>query len=277
MSDQTTASGQRDTKDAARQEARQVQGTTKDAASNVAGTAKERGQDVRRQAEHHVRGIVGETTEQLRGHAREETQRAGGALQSAGSQLQALADGRVEDAGVFGDYAQQAADTVNRWAETMQQRGFDGLLNDLRSYGSRRPGMYLLGAVAAGVVVSRFGRNAAQELRGSGDGGGDGSGTQALTSSSSDQSTTGRGQSGDYDDVIVGTSSRVGDATEPAARSRSADTPERDDTAAVRPASGGSADDVIVERTSGDVVIEDPDSGEQVSYQPNDVKQRSTQ
>jgi hypothetical protein len=272
MSDQTTASGQRDTKDAARQEARQVQGTTKDAASNVAGTAKERGQDVRRQAEHHVRGIVGETTEQLRGHARDETQRAGGALQSAGSQLQALADGRVEDAGVFAEYAQQAADTVNRWAETMQQRGFDGLLNDLRSFGSRRPGMYLLSAVAAGVVVSRFGRNAAQELRS----GGDGSGTQALPSSSSDQSTTSRGQSGD-DDVIVGTSSRVGDASEPGARTRPAETAERDDTAAVRPASGGSADDVIVERTSGDVVIEDPDSGEQVSYQPNDVEQRSTQ
>lgn len=261
-----TGSSDRDTTDAARQQSRQVQGTAQDAASNVAGSAQQRGRDVRRRAEDHVRGIANDAGEQLRGHAREETQRAGSALQSAGSHLQALAEGRVDDAGVFGDYAQQAADTVNRWADEVQDRGFDGLLDDLRSYGRRRPGAFLLGALAAGVIASRFGRNAAQELR---DSDGD-SGTSAQS-----MGGTGTQHDAGSDDVIVGTSADADDASR---SRRGGDDParvtvesDRGDTALV-----DERDDevVVAERPSGDVVVEDPDTGEDIPYEPMGVEQR---
>lgn len=153
-----------DTADVARQESHQLKGTAKDAASSVADTAAARGREIKGQAARHARSIASDAQRQLRGHAQQETQRAGAALSTAGDQLRALADGRVEDAGVLGEYVGAAAATVNRWADAVQDRGFDGLLDDLRTFGRRRPGMFLAGALAAGIVAGRFGRNAAQEL-----------------------------------------------------------------------------------------------------------------
>jgi hypothetical protein len=163
MSDSTRTSD-RDTKQVAREQGQQVKGSARDAASNVAGTAGERAREVRQQAGTHARGIAGEATRQLKGRAEQETERAGSALSNAGSQLQALAEGRIDDAGVFGDYARQAAESVNRWADSVQERGLDGLVDDLRGYARRRPGVFLVSAVAAGVVAGRFGRNLREEM-----------------------------------------------------------------------------------------------------------------
>lgn len=161
MSDSTSTT---DRKQAAREQGQQVKGSAQDAASNVAGTAGERAQEIRQQAGTHARGIAGEAGRQLRSRADQETERAGTALSTAGSQLQALAEGRTDEAGVFGEYVQQAAESVNRWADSVQERGFDGLVDDLRTYARRKPGMFLLSAVAAGVVAGRFGRNLREEM-----------------------------------------------------------------------------------------------------------------
>lgn len=165
MTDRPSTTTEHDTRAAARQEKEQVKGTAKDAASNLGDTASRRGRQLQGEAKSHARDLARNAQHQLRGHAQEETQRAGSALSTAGDQLRALADGRIDDAGVFGDYVEQAADAVNRWADTINDRGFDGLLEDLRSVGRRRPGMFLGGALLAGVLAGRFGRNVAQELR----------------------------------------------------------------------------------------------------------------
>lgn len=165
MSDhQTRSPGTGDTTDVARQEAQQVAGTAQDAATSVGQRAADKGRAISSDATSHARNIARNAQEQLRGHADEETRRAGAALSTAGDQLQALAEGRPDDAGAVGEYVRQAASAVNRWADTIEDRGFDGILDDLRTFGRRRPGMFLLGALTAGVVAGRFGRNAAQEL-----------------------------------------------------------------------------------------------------------------
>jgi hypothetical protein len=173
MSDTTPGTGDRDTSQVAREQGQQVKSSAQDAASNVAGTAGEKARDIKDQAGSHARGVVVEARQQVRGRVEQETERAGGALSNAGSQLQALAEGRTDEAGVFGEYAQQAAQVVNRWADSVQDRGLDGLLDDLRSVARRRPGAFLLGAVAAGVIAGRFGRNLREEMSDSDGGSGD--------------------------------------------------------------------------------------------------------
>ena len=173
MTDTTPGSGDRDTSQVAREQGQQVKSSAQNAASNVAGTAGEKARDIKEQAGSQARGLVVEARQQVRGRMEQETERAGGVLSNAGSQLQALAEGRTDEAGVFGEYAQQAAQAVNRWADSVQDRGLDGLLDDLRSVARRRPGAFLLGAVAAGVIAGRFGRNLREEMSdndGSGDG-----------------------------------------------------------------------------------------------------------
>jgi hypothetical protein len=235
MSDyQPRSSGGTDTTDVARQKGRQVKGTARDAASNVADTASARGQEIKGQATRHARGIAGDARRQLRGHAQQETQRAGAALSTAGDQLRALADGRVDEAGALGAYVDAAADAVNRWADTIQDRGLDGLLDDLRSFGRRRPGMFLAGALAAGIVAGRFGRNAAQEL-------GDGD-TSARDGTARDQSA------GSGDDMIVGYAS--------------------DDSAVVVSPGGATA-----RETSDDRPVAPPRPADDADHRPVDVDQ----
>jgi hypothetical protein len=177
MYETTPGTGDRGTSQVAREQGQQVKGSAQKAASNVAGTAGERARDIKDEASSHARGLVSEARSQVRGRMEQETERAGSALSQAGTQLQALAEGRTDEAGVFGEYAQQAARAVNRWADSVQERGFDGLLDDLRSVARRRPGVFLLGAVAAGVVAGRFGRNLREEMSD-----GSGNGQRALPS-----------------------------------------------------------------------------------------------
>lgn len=159
-----TTHAERDAPDLAREQGQQLKGSAQDAASNVRDTAGAHARDLSQQTRSHARNIAGDASQQLWDRAEQETGRAGSALAQAGSQLQALAEGRTDDAGVFGDYAGQAAQAVNRWADAVQDRGLGGLLDDLRSVARRRPGAFLVGAVAAGVIAGRFGRNLREEM-----------------------------------------------------------------------------------------------------------------
>jgi hypothetical protein len=159
-----TGIGDRDTSQVAREQGQDVKDSARDAASNVAATAGERAHDIKDQAGSHVRGIAGEVGRQLRDRIEQETERAGSALGQAGSQLQALTEGRTDEAGAFAEYAEKAAQALNRWADAIQDRGLDGLVDDLRRFAQRRPGAFLLGTGAAGVIAGRLGRNLRGEM-----------------------------------------------------------------------------------------------------------------
>lgn len=250
MSDSTSTTD-RDTKQVAREQGQQVKGSAQDAASNVAGTAGERAREIQQQAGTHARGVAQEAGRQVRSRAQQETERAGTALSTAGDQLRALAEGRTDEAGVFGDYAQQAADSVSRWADSIQDRGFDGLVDDLRTYARRKPGVFLVSAVAAGVIAGRFGRNLREEMS-------DDSGSGYSSSSSGSRQTP----------QIPQTTSTT-----------STSSPQAPTTPPTTPPSSTSAD-----RTRDDVIVGtqqiDPDAersgsvGDDIGYERTDVNQR---
>lgn len=247
MNDTTPGTGDRGTSQVAREQGQQVKGSAQDAASNVAGTAGDKARDLRGQAGQHARGIANEATRQLRGRAQDETDRAGQGLSAAGGQLQALAEGRIDDAGVFGDYARQAADAVNQWAETVQNRGFDGLIDDARGFARRRPGVFLAGAVAAGLLAGRLGRNLREEMSDDSGSGTSGSGTTGASSTSGTSGALSAGSTGQ----------------------RGSSTPSTPPTTPPRKTSASGDDDLIVGRQTVD-----PTSGrsrDDVDYEPIDV------
>lgn len=257
------SSGGTDATDVAKQEGQRVKGTASDAASNVGDSAARQARDLKGQARQHARGVADDARRQLRGHAEEETRRAGEALGTAGTQLRALADGRVEEAGVLGDYVEAAADAVARWADTVQDRGLDGLLQDARSFGRRRPGMFLAGALVAGVVVGRFGRNAAQEL-------GD------------DTSTSGTGRSPGGDRTSGASADEVPAAREPVGGGVGGAAPRGGQTSDDDLIVGYASDDRAVvspEGTTADEVVEDdrpttpPHRDDDPEYRPIDADQ----
>ena len=135
--------------DSAREETRQVAATARDQASRVRGEVATQGRNLLQEAKGQLRTQAGTQTDQL-----------GEAVAKTAGQVRALLDGRPDDAGPVRDYVEQAAGRIDDMAQRIRSRGFDGLAEDLQRFARRRPGVFLLGAAAAGFAVGRIIRGA---------------------------------------------------------------------------------------------------------------------
>ncbi|MCU1343782.1 MAG: hypothetical protein JWL70_48 [Acidimicrobiia bacterium] len=107
-----------------------------------------------------ARNLLNQSRGQVRTEAQAQTEKLSQSLRTVGTQMHALADGRPEEAGPVADYARQAAQSVSRYADSIQERGLDGVLRDTQQFARRRPGTFLLGALVAGALAGRLVRNA---------------------------------------------------------------------------------------------------------------------
>ena len=129
-------------------------------ANEVKQTAQQEGQRVQEEVKHQASNFLSQVTDQARQQAETQTSRFADFLSSLADQAEALTEGRMDDAGQFGQYAQQLGDQTRRFASSVEDRGFSGLIDDVQRFARRRPGVFLLGAAAAGAAVGRFGRAA---------------------------------------------------------------------------------------------------------------------
>lgn len=150
-------SGEPSTKDVAKDQAASVAGGAKDAAKNVAGTAKDQAAQVAGEAKKQVGDLVGQARSELTDQAGTQQQRAASGLKSVSEQLRALANGESPQ-GPATDLAHQAADKVSEFAGFLENRDPGQLLDEVRRYAQRRPGMFLAVALGAGIVAGRLTR-----------------------------------------------------------------------------------------------------------------------
>lgn len=156
----TAADQGKQTATAAADAAGQTASTAAEGAKQVASEAKQQATEVTRQATDQARELVGQAQGQLREQATTQTQRAVSGLADVGKQIRALSDGQPDQAGFAADAAKQLAEKVEEISNRMEQRGFDGAVEDLTDFARRRPGVFLLSAAATGFVVGRLGRGA---------------------------------------------------------------------------------------------------------------------
>jgi gas vesicle protein len=138
----------------------EVASTAADSAKDVASTVAQQAAEVKQEVAVQARTLIDESKTQLHDQAQSQTDKIAESLRKIGGELTALAEGRVNEAGTVVNYARQAADTVQRYAGQVEQRGFDGMVNDVQQFARRRPGTFLLGALAAGFGIGRLLRNA---------------------------------------------------------------------------------------------------------------------
>jgi hypothetical protein len=137
-------------------QAKQVASTAGDGAKEVVGEARQQARQVAGVARDQAMGAMRSAQDELRGHASQQTDRAAEGLRGLAGQIQALVEGRTDEAGMAGDYARQAGDKVNQLAGRLEYGGFDGVLGEVRTFARRRPGLFLIGAAAAGFAVGRM-------------------------------------------------------------------------------------------------------------------------
>lgn len=139
---------------------RQVASEAADASRQVVQTAKEQVADLRTEVTSQARTVFEQSTAQLSEQAQAQTEKAGQALRTLSEQTAALAEGRTDEAGELGRYVQQVSDQLDQLSQRIESGGFTGMLDDVQRFARRRPGAFLLGAAALGVVAGRVGRGA---------------------------------------------------------------------------------------------------------------------
>jgi hypothetical protein len=142
-------------KDKAAQSAEAGKQAAGDVAQAAAGSAK----DVAAQAQTQARNLVGEAREQLRSQVGDQHRTAVTNLRSLAGELRSMA-GSGEQGGVATELVGQAAERAHGLAEWLDGREPAEVLAELRGFARRRPGTFLLGALAAGVVAGRLTRGA---------------------------------------------------------------------------------------------------------------------
>jgi hypothetical protein len=147
-SDASTTDKAKDTASTAADQGKQVAGTAKDEALNVAGTAAEQARTVVGDAKQQV-------TAQLNDQATTGRDKLSETLRTLGDDLQKMAQGEGPSQGMATDLAQEVSDRVRAFGSHLENREPGQLLDDARDFARRRPGTFLLGALAAGVVAGR--------------------------------------------------------------------------------------------------------------------------
>jgi hypothetical protein len=149
--------------------------TAKESAQRVAGTAAEQGKNVLAEGKAQARDLTKQVGEQAHEQTNVQRDKAATGLRSLSEELHGMANGQGGRDGVASDLARQAAVKAQDLAGWLESREPGDLLEEVRQLARRKPGTFLLGALAAGVVAGRLTRGAVDASRGT-----DGYGTDPL-------------------------------------------------------------------------------------------------
>jgi hypothetical protein len=139
------------------QRAQETAATAAEESKHVAGAAADQARELAAEATQQARSVVKDTVTELQGQlddqGRQQKDRVVGTLSSFGDDLGQMAEGR---SGLAADLAQETARRAQDLSRQLESREPRELLDDVRRFARERPGAFLLGALAAGVVVGRL-------------------------------------------------------------------------------------------------------------------------
>jgi len=131
----------------AKDQARDLAQGAREQAKTLAGDAKEQAKEVAGQARDHVQTLVGQQKDQ----AAERLHALADALREAGNKLN-----EGQQAGEFGQYADRAAQQVERLSTYLRDHDLRSFVRDTESFARRRPEVFLGGTLVAGLMLARF-------------------------------------------------------------------------------------------------------------------------
>lgn len=101
-------------------------------------------------------GLVEETRTLLEEQATSQVQQLSTNLRRFSAETQALAEGRPSEPGELPAYLESMAGRLQGVADDLDTRGVEGIVDDVKAFARRRPGVFLLGAAAVGFGAGRL-------------------------------------------------------------------------------------------------------------------------
>jgi hypothetical protein len=136
--------------------ARHVAATAVEETKGVASTAADQARAVAQDAGGHARQLVDEARLQLRAQADDQSRRLAGTLGDVGRQLRSMSEKADDPDSAVTRFTGQVAESAERLASRVEGGGLDRIADDVKRFARNQPGMFLLGALAAGFVVGRL-------------------------------------------------------------------------------------------------------------------------
>lgn len=146
------------TTDAAKSEAAGVAQNAGAAAQQVAGTAQEQAKQVASEASNQAKELAGQLKSQVNEQAGSQRDRLVDTLRSLTDELQQIGSGQGGQSGMATDLARTLSERTQSAAGFLDGRQPSDLLNEVTKFARQRPGVFLLGAAAAGLVAGRLTR-----------------------------------------------------------------------------------------------------------------------
>ena len=141
----------------AKDEAAEVARTAAQSGGQVAGTVGEQARRVTSETADQARNLFEEGKGQLAGQARDGQRKAASGLHTLADQLHGMSE-KSDGQGMLPEVTRQAAERARTVATWLEEREPGDLLEEVRSFARRKPGVFLAGAALAGIVVGRLTR-----------------------------------------------------------------------------------------------------------------------
>jgi vacuolar-type H+-ATPase subunit H len=151
------APGSSGTLGTAKSEASDLAHTAGDEAKGVVDAAKTEATSVAQEAKSQAKDLFAQSQQELKDQARTQQQRVASGLQTVGGDLQSMADGAASDS-LAAELVRQVSGRISSASAWLSDREPADVLDEVKRFARRRPGVFILSAAIAGVVVGRLTR-----------------------------------------------------------------------------------------------------------------------
>lgn len=160
----------------------QVSDTARAAAGDIASSAKDQARSLTDEARTEAEYLTGDVRDRLQEEARSQTRRASENLRQWSQDLDSMAD-RYESQSPVPGVVHQVAQSGIGAADYLDDKGVDGLVEEVKGFARRRPLAFLTGAAIVGFAIGRVIKAAPEEPgnAGAGDGQAEASDTGASS------------------------------------------------------------------------------------------------
>ena len=145
----------------AQQKAGELKDSAADSGRHVVESAKDQAGDVTDEVKHQAQDLLAQAREELQAQAREQQQRVAGGLHAVSGQFDDMSTNAGAD-GLGVELVRQAADKSRAIGDWLGQREPGAVLEELRDFARRRPGIFIAAAATAGILAGRLTRATAQ-------------------------------------------------------------------------------------------------------------------
>src|SRR5688572_9560630 len=147
----TPMSTEGSTESGIKEQARDTAGTAADASKHVAGVAKDEARQVASEARDQIRNLMNQARTQVEDTSRTQRDRLVQNLRGFAGDLDRMA---AQNGGSMAtDLVRRVAGTTRNLTDKLDGREPSDLLDEVRRFARQRPGAFLLGALAAGIVA----------------------------------------------------------------------------------------------------------------------------